>query len=83
MLPIRFRAILRRQPFSSSLSRKLISRPSRERSFYNFRMRWLPIFVIWLKYATCVISRDSETENFFARAIADANIPALTGALLL
>ena len=39
MLPVRFRAILRWQPFSSSLLCTLKSRPSRELSFYNFRAR--------------------------------------------
>ena len=83
MLPVGFRAILRRQPFSSGLSRTLISRPSRERSFYNFRGRSLPMIVIWPKYAKRPISHDSETATFFARAIAHTNILALPGALLL
>ena len=83
MLRVRFRAILRRQHFSSSLSRTLISRHSRERAFSNFRARPLPIFVIWPKYATSAISRDSETATVFARLIAHANILALLGVLLL
>ena len=77
MLPVRFRTILRRQPFSSSLSRTLISRPSQECSFYNFRARQLTIFAIWPKYATRAISRNSETATFFTRAIPLANILAL------
>ena len=46
-------------------------------------MRPLPIFIIWPKYATHAISRDSVTATFFARPIALVNIPALPGALLL
>ena len=68
-----------RQPFSSSLSRTLISRSSRERNFYNFCARSLSIFIICLKYPTHTISHESETATFFARAIADANTPALPG----
>ena len=83
MLPVRFRAILRWQPFSRTQLRTLISRPSQERYFYNLRTRPLPIFVIWPKYDTRVISRDSETATFFARPIANANISALPGALHL
>ena len=73
MLPVRFRAILRRQPFSSSLSLRLISRPFRERSFYNLHGRPLLIINICSEYVTCMISHDSETATFFARAIAHAN----------
>ena len=72
MLPVRFHGFLRCQPFSRAQLRMLISRPSREHSFYNFRMRPLPIFVIWPKYATHVISRDFETATFFARPITHA-----------
>ena len=77
ILPMRFRAILRRQPFSSSLSLTLISRPSQKRSFYNFCTRPLLIFVIWPKYATHAISRDSKTATFFGQLIAHVNISAL------
>ena len=70
MLPVRFRTILRWQPFSRAQSHTLISWPTRERFFYNFRARLLPIFVIWPKYTTHAISRDSETATFFSRAIA-------------
>ena len=83
MLPMRFQAILRRKPFSRSRSRTQISRPSRERSFSNFHPQPLPIFVIWPKYATSTILRDSETATFFAQAIPHANNPDLLGALLL
>ena len=65
MLPMRFCAILRRQPFPSSLSRTLISRPSRESSFYNFCARLLGIFVYWPKFAARAISYDSEMATFF------------------
>ena len=82
MLSVRFHAIMWRQPFSSSFSHTLISRPSRERSCYNFRAQRLPIFVIWHKYATHVISRYSKTTIFYARANTHTNIPALPGALL-
>ena len=41
------------------------------------------MFVIWPKYATRAISRDSETATLFTRPIALANIPALARALLL
>ena len=64
MLPVQFRLILRRQPSSSSISRSLISRPSLERSFYNFRARPHPIIVIWPIYATWAISRNSERATF-------------------
>ena len=83
MLPVRFRAILRRQLFSHAQSCTLLSRPSRERSINNFRARPLPIFLIWPKYATHAISRDSEMATFFARPIVHANIRALLGVLLL
>ena len=83
MPPVQFRVILRRQPFSRAQLRTLISQPSRECSFYNFRARPLLIFVIWPKYAAYAISRDSEVTTFFARPIANANISALLGALLL
>ena len=82
MLPERFCVILSGQPFLQAQSRILISRLSQECSFYNFRARPLPIFVIWQKYATDAISRDSETATSFARPIAYANIPALPGVLL-
>ena len=39
-------------------------------------MQPLPIFVIWPKYGTRAISRDSETATFFARPVSHANIPA-------
>ena len=61
MLPVQFRAIQRQQPFSRAQSHRLISRHSRERSFYNFGARPLSIFVIWFKYATRAIMYDSET----------------------
>ena len=80
---MRFRAILRWQPFSLAQSRMLISWPYRERSFYNFPARLLTIFVIWPKYSTLAISCDCETTTFFACAIAHVNIPAPTGALFL
>ena len=67
MLPMQFCTILGWQPFSSILSRTLISSLSRERSFYKCRARPLPAIVIWPKYATRVILRDSETATFFAR----------------
>ena len=76
MLLVRFRVILRWQPISSSLSRTLISRLSRERSFYNFRAQLFPIFVIWPKYATRAIPRDFKTATFFTRPIAHTNILA-------
>ena len=76
MLLVRFLAILRWQPFSSSLSRTLIYRPTRERSYYNFCALPLPIFIIWPKYATRTISWDSARATFLARVIAHANIPA-------
>ena len=72
MLPVQFRAILRRRPFSRAQSRL----PTWERSFYNFRMRLLPIFVIWPTYTNCAISRNSETATSFARLFAHANISA-------
>ena len=65
-----FRVILRWQPFS----RTLISRPSLVSSFSNFHPRPLSIFIIWPKYATHTISRDSKTATFFAYPIAQANI---------
>ena len=83
MLPVRFRTILRQQPFSRAKSRKLISVPSWEHSFYNFHARPFPIFVIWPKFATYEISRDSDTVTFFAYAIVHANIRALPRELLL
>ena len=83
MLLVRFRAILRRQPFSRAQSHTLLSRPSRKRSIYNFRTRPHPIFVIWPKYATRAIPRDSKTATFFVRPIAHGNIPALPRAHLL
>ena len=58
----------------------LIYQPSRERSFYNFHAPPLPMIVLWCKYATRAISRNSETATFFARTIAQANIPALGSA---
>ena len=60
----------------------LITRTSPERSFYNFHVLPFPIIVIWPKYATLAISRDSETATFFACAIVHANIPALPGAII-
>ena len=83
MLPVRFRAIPRRQPFSRAQSRTLISRLSWERSFYSFLARPLPTIVIWPKKGTRAIPRDSEMATLFARPIAHVNIPVLTGALLL
>ena len=47
---------------------------------YNFRVRPLPIVVIWPKYATRAISRDSKTAIFFTRLIVHDNILALSGA---
>ena len=58
MQPVQFRANLRRQPSLRAESRLLISRPSRERSLYNFLAQPLSIFVIWPKYATRVILRN-------------------------
>ena len=49
---------------------------------YNFRARPLPIFIIWPKYATCVILRDSEVATFFTRVIVHSNIPGHPGVLL-
>ena len=46
-------------------------------------MRPLPIIVNWHKYAARAYFRDSETANFFARAIVHAAIPAIPAALLL
>ena len=60
MLPVRFRTFLRQQQFLRTQTPTLISRPSRECSYYNFRARGLPIFVSWPKYATRAILRDSE-----------------------
>ena len=82
MLPMRFRAILRQRPFSRALPFTLISQPTQEHSFYNFRAQSLPIFVIWAKFATCAISRDPEMATFFARPIMHDNIPTLPEALL-
>ena len=94
MLPVQFRAILRRQSFSLAWpfpifviwhkyatcaisrdsematfsheqSHMLISRPSRERSFYNFHARPLPKFIFWPKYAAHAISQDAQTASFF------------------
>ena len=76
MLPMRFRTILRRKHFSRAQLPALISQPTQERSFYNFHARPLPIFVIWPKYATCAISRDSETTTSFARPIVHTNVPS-------
>ena len=73
ILPMRFRAILRWQPLSRDHSRTLISRGC---SFSNFHARSLATFVIWLKYATRVISCDSETTTSFACPFTQANIPA-------
>ena len=87
MLPVQFHAILRQHPFSHTQSRTLISRPSREGSFYNFRARPLLIIVLWQpflrKYVTHAILCDIEMATFFARPTAHTNIPALQGALLL
>ena len=41
------------------------------------------MFVLWPKYVTRAILRDSETATLFARPIGHANIPTLAGALLL
>ena len=76
MLPIRLRAILRRQPFSRVQSCTQISRPSRVHSFYNFRARPLPIIVILTRrqpFSSCLsrtlISRPSqERSNYKFRA---------------
>ena len=81
MLSVRIPVILRGQAFSRAQSCTLISRPPQERSIYNFRVRPLPIFIIWPKYAIHTISRDYDTSTFFARAIAHANILALPEAL--
>ena len=78
MLPVRCRAILRWQPFSSILLRTLISWPYQVCSFYNFRARLHQIFVIWPKYTTRAISRDSRTATLSARPISHANIPGLS-----
>ena len=83
MLAVQFHANLRRQPFSRMQSRTLISRPSWEHSFYNFHTRPLPIFVIYPKYTTGAILRDSMKATFFEWLIAHANISALSGAMLL
>ena len=64
MIPVPFPVIQRRQPFSCAQLRIRISQPSRECSFYNFRVQLLPIFVIWPKYAPHAISHDSETAIF-------------------
>ena len=82
MLPVHFHAILRRQPFSRAQSCMLISLPSRERSYYNFCVRPLAIFVIWPKYPTSAISCNFEITTFFARTIVHTNIPVVPGALL-
>ena len=83
MLHVRFRAILRWLSFSREQSRILISLPSTERSFYNFRARLPLVIILWRKYAKRAISRDFETATFFARTIRHANFPALLGVLLL
>ena len=83
MLPVQFHAILRRQPLSRAQLRTLISRLSRELSFYHFPTQPHWIFVIWHKCDTRAISRDSVTATFFARPIVHTNISALQGALLL
>ena len=83
MLLMQFRAIPKQQPVSRSQLRTLIFGPSPKSSFYNFRTRPQPMFVIWPKYATHAISRDFEAATIFTRAIAHANIPALPRALLL
>ena len=46
-------------------------------------MRPIPIFIIWPKYATPVISCDADTATFFEEPIAHANILALSGVLIL
>ena len=48
----------------------------------NFRARSLPILFIWPNDVTGVISRNSETATFFARALALVNLPQLPEALL-
>ena len=79
---MRFRAILRRQPFSRTKSSTQLSQSSQERSFFNFHAQPLPIFVIWPVYATSAIPYDSETVTFFARPIAHAIITVFSGAFL-
>ena len=77
MLHVRFRVIMRGQPFSRAQSHTLKSHTSWERSFYNFRVAPLLIIVIWPKYATRAISHDSDTATFFVCPRLHAIIPTL------
>ena len=69
--------------FERAIAQANIPAPGRAPLIIFVRDRPLPIFVIWHKFATHAISRDSKKAAFFMHAIANANISALLGTLLL
>ena len=82
MLLVRFRAILRHEPFSRARWRSSTCRCSRVHSFLNCHARSLPILFIWPNDATGAISRNSETPTIFMHTLLLVNLPLLPGALL-
>ena len=71
-----FYVIMRRQLIHAPGRARYYTVPSRERSNFNFRARPLPIHVIWPRYTTRAISRDSETATSFTWPVALAIIPS-------
>ena len=62
---VRFRAILRLEPFLRAGLCSSICRCSQEHSFLNFSGRSLPVLFIWCNDATGAISSNSETTTSF------------------
>ena len=71
-----FYAIMRRQLIHAPNRARYYNVPSRERSIFHFRAQPLPIHVIWPKYATRAISRDSATATSIAHPFPQAIIPS-------